>query len=392
MKIYPPQLEKTGEKIIISSIFETNNYKDKLWYEFDIKYKELLVTEQSDAFVVGLLLLALRLKEDIYVNTISARLKYQLNHYLIPALCIAFQEFHKIKVYSEQENELILSKHESQSATGISCGVDSIATIIEHEKMRGQLQISHLTFFNAGSHGDFGGIYAREIFNKRYDNILEFANKISLPVIIIDTNLNELLEMRFVETHTLRNISCVLNLQKLFKNYYYASAFRFDNFKISDKISDLYDVLTLQMLSTESIKFYSSLSDKTREERTKLVSKYDVAFQYLDVCTNPRASKGKINCSKCDKCMRTQITLDCLGDLDNFRDVFHLDVYQTHKNAFISKIISNKNRIVMDRNVLKFITQNNIKITVLHVISSKILMLKGEINLIKKKLKKDVNQ
>ena len=55
------------------------------------------------------------------------------------------------------------------------------------------------------------------------------------------------------------------------------------------------------MLSTESIKFYSSLSDKTREERTVLISKYSKAYKYLDVCVNPEASNGKINCSKCNK-------------------------------------------------------------------------------------------
>ncbi|GEC73671.1 hypothetical protein SAMN05443543_108166 [Flavobacterium flevense] len=388
MKIYPPKLKEVGNKIILISDFETDTYSNSLWYEFDIEYKKHLVTEQSDAFVVGLLLLAFKLKEDIYIEgSISARLKYQLNYYLIPALCIAFKEFNKIQVFSEEESELILSNDNCQSATGISCGVDSLATLMEHEKMKGLLAISHLTYLNAGSHSDFGSVFGRELFDEKYRKIVEFGKEINKSVIKIDTNLSELLQMRFITSHTLRNISCILNLQKLFKSYYYASAFRFDQFEINSRISDLYDLLTLQMVSTESVRFYSSLSDKTREERTRLISKYQIAFDYLDVCVDPKSAKGKINCSKCSKCMRTQITLDVFGSLNFFNNVFDMEVYQRHKNKYISGLIVNKKRSKMDKNVWNLLVQNNYKITFLHFAVAWMIILEEKTNNLKKFVK-----
>ena len=68
MKIHQPVLIETEDKIVISSEFETNDGKNILWYEFDNKYKDFIVTEQSDAFVVGLLLLALKLNENIILG------------------------------------------------------------------------------------------------------------------------------------------------------------------------------------------------------------------------------------------------------------------------------------------------------------------------------------
>lgn len=384
MKIYPPQLVKVDNKIIISSEFETENSKDKLWYEFDSQFQSYLITEQSDAFVVGLLLLALKCNEDIYVvGAISAKLKYQLNHYLIPALCLAFKNFENIKIYSDFESEVVFSQEYSASATGMSCGVDSLATLIEHQDCKGQLKISHLTYFNAGSHSDNGGSNGRNLFNKRYQRISKFSEEIGIPIIKIDTNLSEILQMKFVSTHTIRNMSCILNLQKLLKNYYYASAFRFDRFSINDEISDKYDLLTLQMLSTESIRFYSAVSDKTRAERTMLISDYVKAHTYLDVCVDPNSSKSDINCSKCDKCMRTQLTLEVSGKLEQFNRVFNLDIYEKNKNKYVGKLIRNKNRNEMDSDLFNLLIYSGFRINVFHFIEAE----KIRYNEIKKKLK-----
>ncbi|CAM4043634.1 hypothetical protein FLAN108750_07195 [Flavobacterium antarcticum] len=389
MKIFPPELEIVGDKVILRSKFETNHYSDILWYEFDMQLKDDIVFEQSDAFVVGLLLLALKLGEDIYVvGTISARLKYQLNHYLIPALCLAFKEFVTIKIYAEHENEQIVSKHSAQAATGISCGIDSFATLIEHAYIKTDLKIAYLTYLNAGSHSDYGGKYGRNVFKMRSQRISRFAKEIKLPLVKVDTNLSDLLKMKFVSTHTLRNMSCILNLQKSIKTYYYASAFRFDTFEINNLISDKYDLLTLQMISTESTKFYSSLSDKTREERTSLVSNYRYAFDYLDVCVDPTNAKGKINCSKCEKCMRTQVTLDVLGRLEDFNKVFNNEFYILNKSKYIGKLLANKNNSLVDKNVLSFLIENDFRITASHQLERYIYNYIRWKNSLKAKLKK----
>lgn len=49
------------------------------------------------------------------------------------------------------------------------------------------------------------------------------------------------------------------------------------------------------------------------------------------------------NCSECDKCKRTLITLDLLGELDNFSGRFDLYKYQKYKDLlFINVIVNHK--------------------------------------------------
>ena len=244
--------------------------------------------------------------------------------------------------------------------------------------MSGGLKISYLTYFNAGSHGDFGGDMARKTFNQRFLRVSQFAQEIGLKIIKVDTNLSEILRMKFVSTHTIRNLSCVLHLQKLFQYYYYSSALRFDNFLITRQAMARYDLLVLECISTESVKFYSTLSDKTREERTAIISSYDKSFHYLDVCVNPKSAQEKVNCSVCDKCLRTQLTLDVIGELKNFDQVFDLDLYYKHKDKYIGRILFDskmtdayhavfdlsKNK--MDQKAFVFFKDNNLTITNVH--------------------------
>lgn len=79
-----PEFEERDDKVILSVNFEIEAVKKKLWYSFSNKYKDYLIVEQLDAFVVGLLFLGLKTGHDLKLNApISARLFYSLNHYLI---------------------------------------------------------------------------------------------------------------------------------------------------------------------------------------------------------------------------------------------------------------------------------------------------------------------
>src|SRR5690606_13696809 len=128
----------------------------------------------------------------------------------------------------------------------------------------GSNKIQFFTFLNAGSLGDLGGEIPRMILQNKLLKIKKIAKEEDLEVIPIDTNLSDILGMNFQSTHTLRNLSCILNLQKLFKNYYYASPNRFDEFNLNSKDAGDYDLLNVSMLSTESINLYSSVVHLTR--------------------------------------------------------------------------------------------------------------------------------
>src|SRR5690606_40029851 len=83
----------------ISVTFKIDDQEKKLWYTVPTAYKQYLVTENLDAFLVALLFLGLKKGEDIHLTgAVSARLLYNVNHYLIAALCLANNKFKPIRV------------------------------------------------------------------------------------------------------------------------------------------------------------------------------------------------------------------------------------------------------------------------------------------------------
>ncbi len=359
LTIYPQKLELTTEGALLASEFTMEGNKQTLWYLFPKEYQEDLVTERLDAFVVGLLLLALQTGNDVHVQgKLSARLHYTLNQYLVPAICFGNKDFKRIKITAE----VLCSKNlniKSKTGTGLSCGIDSLATYVSHLEGHPDYKISYFTFFNAGSHGDLGGENTRNIYHKRLHRIKKFATQVNIPLITVDTNLSELLQLNFQQSHSLRNISCILHFQKFFEHYYYASAYRLDYFNINPKDTSDSDFLYLSLLSTESTTFFSSVSQYTRVERTLLITKHPETYSHLDVCTNPRESGEFINCSVCYKCMRTQLTLEIAGCLEKYKSVFNIQKYKHAKNKYIGELFYKKNKSPLDNELIVFMQKVN---------------------------------
>ncbi|UJH91039.1 hypothetical protein LZ575_20620 [Antarcticibacterium sp. 1MA-6-2] len=343
----------------LSVKFTLENKEQKLWYTVPGKYEKYLVTENLDAFLVGLLFLALKKGEDITLKgPVSSKLLYSINHYLIPALCLANPDLKEIKVNALELNENNLNVG-NVAATGLSCGVDSFSAYYDHRNETGSYKIKYFTFFNAGSHGS-GGNFTQKVFKQRLKKSEKFAAREGKEIIPIDSNLSEILMMKFQKTNTLRNASCALLLQKLFRNYYSASKNRFDFFKLHDYDTQDYDSLILNMLSTESTTFFSAVANLTRLERTSFIADFEGTYDHLDICTSPRRKQEEgINCSKCKKCLRTALTLDLLGKLERYENVFHLDVYRKNKDNFIWYIISTRNDNQISSDLYKLLKEKN---------------------------------
>jgi len=387
MKIYNPKIEKVSlDKVRLYCQFESNGVKDTLWYEFDAKWEEYLVIEQSDAFVVGLILLALKNNEDIYIEgTISRRLFYGLTNYVIPALDDAKLFDTKINLHSKQLSSLHFQLS-NKNATGISCGIDSLSTYINNESLGESLNIDILTFFNVGSNGDFGGTNARKLFNYRVQEVNKFCEFVDKELLTVDSNLSELLKLNFAATATIRNISVVLCLQKLFSNYYYASGVKYDSFLLSSDFMGYYDLLVLHGLSTESTHVYSSMTHLTREERTELVGiNHNLTSPFLDVCVSPKENLK--NCSKCYKCMITQLTLDVNGMLNDFNKVFDLEIYDKNRDKFLGQILLLKNSSRVYKNLYDYMNSKGFSFNFSHYLLSFVLYYKSKKKTFKKMIK-----
>ena len=123
-------------------------------------------------------------------------------------------------------------------------------------------------------------------------------------------------------------------LAKLFKIYYYASSGHdFSAFNIinsSSRDSGYYDLLSLNCLSTQTLRIYSEGGAKNRFNKTEAIMDNELARNYLHVCLY-----DKNNCGICEKCKRTLLTLDALNKLENFNKVFNIEFYKKHRREYI---------------------------------------------------------
>lgn len=363
MVIGAPELVDDGNDVIARAKYTLNDRSDHLWFSFPSEYREYIVTERADAFLVGLLLLAMKHGEDIQLEVpVSARLHYGLTHYLTTAIHLTNREWQRINVTPSRLDSEDLNRVRV-AATGLSCGVDSFSTVCEHADMAGEYKIGYFTFFNAGSHGSYGGDLARKLFLDRLRLVRAFADENGIPVIPVDSNINETLGMEHLPTFVIRDIACMLNLQKLIRNYYFTTSYRFDSTWPLTSASR--NLLARTMLSTESTTIYPSASQYSRVERTALISDYEPTYRYLNVCVSSQDTGIVQNCSACHKCMRTQLALELLGKLELYTRVFDIDLYRRNRTRFIGWTMLTRKKDPLSRELMDLLRERKRRIPAL---------------------------
>jgi hypothetical protein len=355
LTIYQPEKVKTNGKVRLQAKFDVDGIENVLWYETSEEYGPYMTTERVDAFLVGLLWLALKKGQHILVKgRLSEKLFYSLNHHLIPLIAQIYK--HKpIHVLCDHLDSTPLP-NEGAVGTGLSCGIDSLSTVYEHldKAVPENYKITHLTFFNTGSNEMMGSKKWQEnIFHERAAWSKACAIELGKDLMVVDSNINDILKMSFVKTHTLRNISALLVFQKLFRVYYYSAGYQTLNAKFN-RDSASYDAISLPLLSTENVAFYSAGSNFSRVQKTKMVSEFELSYNYLNVCL----FKIK-NCGRCLKCKRTLLTLDILGSIEKYRNVFNLDAFYKIKDSYIKEIMDSKDRDILFKDIYEEMVRRN---------------------------------
>lgn len=224
--------------------------------------------------------------------------------------------------------------------TGFSGGIDSFSVVCDHvtQSANSSYQLTHFLFNNVGSHGAGGD--GRRLFHQRYEKLKGFPNEIGLPFIPVDSNLADLLPLDFQMTHTTRNMSVVLLLQKLLGKYLYASTFKYKDCYVAKTYDMAYaDPAAVHLLSTETLEAISTGCQYSRVDKSRVVSSFEPSHRFLNICVNADA-EGK-NCSVCWKCCRTLLTFELLGVLEKYGDVFDLDAYSAQKPDYVYRSLSN---------------------------------------------------
>ena len=310
--------------------------KFSLWYSVDKKYAQYLCHERSDAFIIGLIYFAMVAGVDISSAVPMTKSLYdKITEVLIPTMCNEKTGYPEISVRCECLPEI--EHTASFVGTGASGGVDSFTEIQlgTRNDIDKESRLTHLCYFNVGALNFSGYLKpytleswndgANDEFAKRSDIAQKIANDYNLGLVCVNSNIPDLYQGAHAFSHTFRTCSVILATQKMWSKYYFASAGFSSKFEPSLQVtSGCYDDFTLECLSYEKITIGVNQSDLSRLEKTKLLANNSSAQNLLNVC-----SYEVYNCGKCDKCIRTMLTLDILGALDDFSQAFQ---YQSFYN------------------------------------------------------------
>lgn len=336
---------------------DVRNIDTNIYYRTEIEYGGVLCDQVADPFVLLALLPAIKSGQHIVTEgAISADLKYRLDTSLIYLFTTIYNP-HQTTPISITANNIIDIQFDSYAvACGCSLGIDSLSAIKRHcsESIPKAYRLTHLTFFNIGALGEHQLKDANTSFKKELPFVKAFSEQLDLPLVILESNSSILFseEFDFENTHTLRNACAVLSMQKFFSRYYYASSFPLNNTCISSESMSYMDAFLLPLLSNRNVQFILADADKSRVQKTEYIAHDKLVQGNLYVCWRDIFSNGNPeykkemdaipyrNCTRCDKCLRTALTLDILGVLDKYSSLFDLEYYYTQRQSYLFTVLA----------------------------------------------------
>lgn len=139
----------------------------------------------------------------------------------------------------------------------------------------------------------------------------------------------------------------IYSLQKLWRIYYYAGTYPFDEFSLKNNLyidPAHFELFLLNCFSTSQLKIVPEGSEYSRNDKINFIANYEVAKKNLHVCT-----AKEINCGVCEKCLRTLLAIDALGRLDDFREAFDIDTYIKNR---VNNYLFLFEKYVLEKNLL----------------------------------------
>ncbi|MBI9043699.1 MAG: hypothetical protein JEZ06_04390 [Anaerolineaceae bacterium] len=319
MIIYPPQILRENDSILISSKLKLDNpvkgFPDFLWYKLPAKYEEF-ISLQSDAFLVAGLATAMHFGENIKVHgNVSPRLEYNLEEYMFTMKYLFPGVFQDITIEYDQINSL--DAQPQGIGIAFSSGVDSLFTLEKHvqaEHKTTENQITHAIFIHhfdllSSENPKF------EVLLKQYQSMLK---DLHIELIPIKTNQVHFILpwLQYNRFHSTILASTAMLLGKLFRSFIISSSWDYHQI---EKHKILSNPLSDRLLSTEKLNIIHFGADYKRTEKIKALQNWEIAHNYLRVCAEPLSNLELGNCSRCEKCMRTMLPIHALGKSEQFR-------------------------------------------------------------------------
>ncbi|WP_293865026.1 hypothetical protein [uncultured Alsobacter sp.] len=353
--VNPPVVKPVRNNTETALIFETS--LGRLWFSVPSAYRDFL-SSGLDAALAALLFPAMRTGEDIVLSgDVDSLFYYHACGPLQALLRCSHPDLKPINVFAKRVGDRRPPRAKGVM-TGFSRGVDSFSMIARHYHSRlvSDLELTHLCLNDIWAE-DNDLDSANPYVQRRFECTRAAAEEVGLPLLLINSNVGAFYRgIRFEDTHTIRNTAAAMALNNGVSTYLYASGYpiRYQTPMPTGDMARL-DLIVLPLLSGTAFRATSGDAETPRIEKTRRLLDYDVAQRHLQVCSNGVES----NCSRCTKCMRTQLALDMLRGLDRFA-VFDQQEYRQAKGEWLVQAEKRRGNDAFVDEIFDFAQRNGI--------------------------------
>lgn len=293
-----------------------------LWVDVPARYGECLATS-GNPWLIAMLPWAASLGEDIELSLPVDALLLENVQGILAIWKEWYPELHRIAIRCPIQPCQTLTA--TRTAAFFSGGVDSYFTIARRmpDNPYGIPAVGKVDDLLTVWGFDVG-VYDQAQFEPLAKMLEDSAKVLGLNHLIIRTNLRQI-EKRIPFKDMWRRLShgtglafAAMCFEKRYKEIIIGSSYTFGNLFPwgSHPLQD-------PLFSTSATRFLHDGASFTRVQKTALVAQFPPAQTALHVCF----ALGQRNCSQCDKCYRTMMTLDALNQKDALASAFDWSRY-----------------------------------------------------------------
>ena len=353
--------EAVQARIVCDMEADFTNVKE-FFFCVDEENADCLTDDVYDAFLIAALYPAMCYGEDIHIDgKVTKRTYHNLKQY-VQGMVLAYEpNFHEIDIKVEGFSHA----HKDENlhvGTGFSGGVDSFSTLVDNffKTNDSDYKIDTLFFFNVGQYGygyDNPANYERA--NNRYSITSNLAKELNMNSIMMNTNMFSFYKPRWeFDAGVLCRLSSVFVFQKVLKRYYisnsttYIDLAKYDFYHNRSDFATIADPIIMPLLSPDGMEVICDGAQHDRTAKVQNIANIPVVQQHLNVCiySSDDSYVSSKNCGRCDKCLRTMMSLNSMAILDKFSDVFNPDDWKKFGFSYVCKqvYLYNKDEFAFD--------------------------------------------
>ena len=310
MRIGTPELTVEHGQLTWSVVVDgLAHVPDRLWFRLPESHAEL-ATELADPAVIGLFLPAMHADDRIEVDgPVTDELAHNMTH--------GYQHILEATIPGVRRVQL-----DAPQAVPVETRLLGVGPALGRSRqLRGARRASLLarpgppppqrilTYFNVGSHNP--GEEGRRLFRDRFELLASVAEGIGLPFVPVDSNLDDFYTFGSYQlTYGPRNISAA-SYKGAWEVLLRREASRRDTGAPPESRHGLLRPDLDAPARHRAVPAHSHGNQYTRVEKTLLSADVPASHTSLNVCVTPLRDGG--NCSRCPKCLRTELTLEIAG-------------------------------------------------------------------------------